>query len=308
MPETNAEGSLSLDDGELVVLSLDYDGCASLVNMHTVELSLKGYKLTPEQPVYRAYMTLHNAARSVLIDKIIDCTKGAADVEVFCGSNRQSRFLDHDVLHSKTGAPGLALDDLSAFAAEHHFTFNPFLLIDAVRVEAPGTNFKKEERSVSHSAGGSSRTRAIMPEWDPGKIKIITEQLNLISQQHPGKKIDYYFMDDDSDNIIFPGLQQYFTLNPNDIPKGIRILFIKFDWQEATLNTSTVTNIMNETYDIEKLKSLIRETMTDMEPITAPSLPIQKLGQHSSKAGFFHGEAADADAESDTPPPTCSKK
>lgn len=216
--------------GKKVVFSLDYDGCSCVIYPEPIWRQHCGKRSGPAAAQANLrYRYLLEGASNVLRNMLIHIASIGEETEVFCGSNRQSRLLDK-VTAENGGAPGSALDDLQRFCKEQGWTFNPFLLVDHYLNVEDGASFANQD-AASHPDVVLRPPRKLN-EWDPAKCKIISEQLKRVAARYPEQGVEFYFFDDDRNDFIFPALKFYFKHYPAALPAGIRLHFVKYDWQQ----------------------------------------------------------------------------
>lgn len=215
-----------------ITFSLDYDGCSCILFGTTRQQILR---TTPGELI-EVTKTILDVAKEVFSETLDALRAGHEGVpEVFCGSNRQSRWLDNIVKQNPTGAEGSALDLLRDYCIEKHWLFNPFLLADKYLTEEDGYSFDKPDATSDPSISNGMRTK--LNEWDPAKTEILAEQIYRAASISPTTMVDFYFIDDDYHERIIPGLKSFFSTNPDALPPNVRLHFIKYDWQVLLLDT-----------------------------------------------------------------------
>ena len=207
-----------------IFFSLDHDGCSAILYETGKRKALE------DNPDFHKPITfLMDAAKEVL-SEILDTLAESHDSppEVFCGSNRQSRWLD-DITRSNVGSKDSAFDELRGFCREKGWVFNPFLLADKYLDKDDG--YAIDNPAATSDRSISNNITSKFNEWDPAKIEILIEQIKRAGASKPGAIVDFYFIDDDQHNKIIPGIKSHFLTNPEDLPSNVKLHFIKYDWQ-----------------------------------------------------------------------------
>ena len=220
-----------------IVFSLDYDGCSSIL----FEATKSAWLEKVSAPQYLAYTeTMKNilgACKEVLsetLDALHSSHEGIP--EIYCGSNRQSRWLDN-ITKTQGGATDSAFDSLRAYCIEKGWTFNPYLLADKYLRKDSGFSIDNPQATSDRHIRNYGNK---LNEWDPAKTEIISEQLKKVSEANKGNIVDFYFIDDDDKNRILPGLREYFLANPEKLPPNVRLHLIKYDWQDLVEKIHTL--------------------------------------------------------------------
>ena len=211
-----------------IVFSLDYDGCSSILFEATQRAWLEKIS-APKYRVYAATMENILGACKEVLSETLDALHFSHEgiPEIYCGSNRQSRWLD-DITKRQGGAPDSALDSLRTYCREKRWSYNSFLLADKYLSKPAGFSIDKPRATSDVNITNFGNK---FNEWDPAKTEIIFEQLKKVSEANKGKIVDFFFIDDDGKNKILPGLSAYFSSNPGKLPPNVRLHLIKYDWQ-----------------------------------------------------------------------------
>jgi hypothetical protein len=211
-----------------IVFSLDYDGCSAILFEASRQSILVGSKTPGYEAFESTFINIADAAKEIFsetLDRLNALNHGVP--EVFCGSNRQSRWLD-DRTRINSGSADSAFDELRGYCREKGWVFNPFLLADKYLGKPDGYSIDNpaatSDRSINNNVTWKHN------EWDPAKIDILTEQIKRASLNARGDVVDFYFIDDDHKDRIIPGLKTYFLDCPAVLPSNVRLHFIKYDW------------------------------------------------------------------------------
>ena len=239
--KAKGKGSLSTDDN-LLVLSLDYDGCCFVLDDSNAVSGIE-HMLSS----YRKYIVdnIHNSIQSESMNKKINTfvehaskkikeklegylsvySDSCDGVSLYVGSNRQSVSLDDS--NEQKNKNGSCFTALSKYSQEKDWEFNGFLLADVV-------DEKFKLRNPRLESGTAINNGKYNCEFDELKVRIIKHQLEDVIGNHGSeKKIKFVFIDDDIDNTIIKSLEEHFVLNPDELPSNIELTLVKFDWYKA---------------------------------------------------------------------------
>jgi len=211
-----------------ITFSLDFDGCSCILFDSTRQTILRGIELAGYEAFGPTFINIADAAKEVFSETLdrLSASKPLAP-EVFCGSNRQSRWLDN-ITRRQGGSDDSAFDELRGFCREKGWRFNPFLLADKYLRQHDGYSIDNPEATSHRSISNNVKWK--LNEWDPTKIDIISEQIKRASINAGRDFVDFYFIDDDHKNTIIPGLKSYFLTCAASLPSNVRLHFIKYDW------------------------------------------------------------------------------
>lgn len=189
---------------KIIVYSLDYDGCTDILSD---ELYAK-YKDNNE--ITSALSLLRNKLNA-FFDKNEEISK---DVEVYVGSNRQSKYLDKK--NTDCSGNGSCFTTFDRLCTQRNWMFRPLLLADVHNNQPSGSSWQDENLHCGY--------------FEPCKTDILYHQLRDTEKNHPNNEIHFYFMDDDAHHEILPGLKKFCTARSKDLSRNIHIHLIKFDW------------------------------------------------------------------------------
>jgi len=204
-----------------VILSLDYDGCTSIIAEGglTAELEAPGKKEKYEHPAYvevKARLLETPQQCNQYLDQI---TAGADAVSVYVGSNRQSYSLDkRNENKNKNGSVFPALEALcqTRTTVGCPWTFESYLLAD--------TGSERGEALRRIKSGTLPHLEA--PEYGESKIPLLLAQMSDAYRQYPGETLEFHFVDDRQD-LIDDICEK---LNKHLIPPGMTLKISKFDY------------------------------------------------------------------------------
>lgn len=181
-----------------------------------------------------------------LLERFLQRLATGEKTEVFCGSLRQSAWLDNDIIcNNPYSSPGSALLHLDEYCTQKGWTMNRFLLADKHLKKEAGFSF--DNPSATSSTEISCRLSEKLKEWDPDKTEIITEQLQQIKSKYPDEEINFYFFDDNWETI--ESLKKYFSKNSKALPEAINLHLIQF------LYCGALDNALTPLYRLQTQKS-----------------------------------------------------
>ena len=201
---------------ELIVCSIDYDGCIS--GRHAGDGAEN--------------MRLH--LRNLVIQN------PQANLVLMVGSARQSIFSDlHHELANRNGScwvflKSFLLDFQSSFPdLADRVSLDPFLLEDIFCEKNPGHHFDLRVNASSEVLKDmyDDRKRHSMHgldiHWqDTTKISLIYAQLHYIGMKHPGKKIAFHFYDDW--DYVLDALRKWYKLQIELIPNNFSLCLFQY--------------------------------------------------------------------------------
>jgi hypothetical protein len=199
---------------KVTIFSLDYDGCGDILFAEQVEQ--RGRILREE------VLTIQKKLNNFLNEK----ANQGDQVELYIGSARQSEELD--IKGDHTNKNGLCYKNYDLLCKTKKWTFRRLLLFKDII---------PSYESITPSDLEHIRR-------DRPKIPIIKYQLLEIAKKHPKSTVDFYFIDDDSNNSIFEYLINHLKKNKKELPINVRLHLVRFDW-------------MRELYDYENALELI---------------------------------------------------
>ena len=207
------------------VFSLDADGCVlggqALINaIHNAS-----EPITDVTPYHTELIRTLNTAAGEAKTRI-----------VMVGSNRQDAYVDQT-----NGQKNIELDfndpdqgviqTGSCFASIRSFTtplkarFHPMLMADIFNDLPLGASMAEAEKALQNNAYPSEKLRKdAHPQtaFDSKKVTLLYAQIHEMASQHPGKPIDFHFVDD-RDDILEQGLANFFGQHPDFLPKNVTL-------------------------------------------------------------------------------------
>jgi hypothetical protein len=239
--------SSPLKPKKVVVISLDYDACASIL----FDDIIKPYQ---SEKKYASMIDKLITSKNVLMNLLDRITSDANSVELYVGSNRQDISADEYIasLHNN----GLCFQNYADLCQQKNWTFRKFLLADA-QIDLP--------------AGTTMHNRNVLSFVSPSKTEMIEAQLKDIENNYCDAEvdIDFYFIDDDSKNIYHNELADTYSFKPF-FAKIRNFSLIKFAWNDdvhkdkapyGTLNSHTrISQSPNTTLQIIQNEENIWET------------------------------------------------
>ena len=177
-----------------ITFSLDFDGCSAILFDATRQTILRGIEIPGYEAFGPTFINIADAAKEVF-SETLDRLRASQHVvpEVFCGSNRQSRWLDN-ITRRQGGSDDSAFDELRGFCREKGWRFNPFLLADKYLGKDDGYSIDNPAATSNRSISNNVTWK--LNEWDPAKIEILSEQIKRASLNAGGDVVDFYFIDD----------------------------------------------------------------------------------------------------------------
>jgi len=206
---------------ERVILSLDYDGHASVLFKDDTDNAYKKF-LTPTldsgeaNPKYVSYLAdLLEGCRLAFEDYFATIGASSNPTSLYVGSNRQSQEIDRaNILKNRNGS---CFVNYTALASEKGWALKKLLYADLHNnsgvTYAPGTEFDNPESTLETT-------------FDETKVEMIRAQLDEVSRDYPDETVHFYFSDDDIKDTILPALHDAF----GDKYHNIHLHYIKFDW------------------------------------------------------------------------------
>ena len=267
-----AKGSRIKGDN-LMVLSLDYDGCCFVLDDSNAVSGI-GHMLSS----YRKYIVdnIHDSVKSESMNKNINTfvkhaskkikekleeylstySYSSDDVSLYVGSLRQSIIQDQH--NSRQNKNGSCFEAYQRYSQAKGWSFNHLLSADITNKLPPGTAMVNKMYDCN---------------VDELKVSIIKHQLEDVIRNHGSeKKIKFVFIDDDIDNIIIKSLEEHFVLKPDELPSNIELTLVKFDWYKA-INQSMLWDYVcgNSGYDtltlIEDLSVSLDESFNENKKV-----------------------------------------
>ncbi len=222
--------NLGANDLEMRVVSIDADNCLlpdCTQKTQPIRLAMEGKgidfngrdKRFPERRnnIPADLICEHNQP---LLDYIQNLQKGSIPIEVLCGSNRQSDYLDCD--NGSARLTGSCFPPLQAVAEKLKGDFDSFLLADIYNDLIPGTAYQEIQKRPRMQAGSNdAKNFSNHAPLDKSKILLIYAQVHYVATQNPGKIIHFDFFDDRLD--ILEKLKAFFEANPALLPSNVKL-------------------------------------------------------------------------------------
>lgn len=203
-----------------VILSLDYDGCTSIIAEGGVKAELEGQnKEEYEKPKYDTFKARLLQTPQQYKQYLDQITAGADAVSVYVGSDRQSYTLDKwNADRNKNGSVFPALEALcqTRTTVGCPWTFEPYLLAD--------TGFERGEALRRIKSETPPHLEA--PESNGSKIPLLLAQMSDAYRQYHGETLEFHFVDDRQD--LIDDICE--NLDPHLIPPGMTLKISKFDY------------------------------------------------------------------------------
>lgn len=239
-----------------LVLSLDYDGNACILFKDALEDCNKYKGHFRMRPCFEPTLL---EIRAVLDHFLDDTVSGADSVDLYVGSNRQSHKLD--AFNMKANQNGSCFTNYEKLAQKKGWIFRRLLLGDNIELNSQRQEDVTNVRKPPLPAGSTMADPSIEAPYDTTKIAIIKYQLEDLARHYPDEEVEFYFMDDDHKDIIIPTLKEHFEKHPQDIPRGITLHLIKFDWfptLEKHMKEGSMTSLIKASIE-EHARNAIQE-------------------------------------------------
>lgn len=279
---------------EIVILSLDYDGCGDLLFEEAMETGrhIWSCKHLP------GYTEVIKEARSALEYLLTFETTGADVVELCVGSKRQGRKFDKYCCDINEN--GLVFEMYADLAEKRQWNYNRLLLADfeldtgelRSQPREPGTamgRLKKNETGKYKYENDYIADRLAGP-INNDKERILTRQIESAILNHPEKKIKFVFIDDSLDVIRF--IANYFNPETNSrLPSNVELKLIQFDYYPIfqAVKEEKVQDVASIIKDAEQIINYIATmTVKEKTPIKNSNAAIEMNG---SGLKLFSGAA-----------------
>lgn len=269
----SATSSIDSVDGQpdqeehIVVLSLDYDGCAEWLFDHSY-----AHYDNDSQTQLKIYNGVIKERFIVYLNQIIaeEADKAGQDarirVIVMIGSMRQSLYLD--LFSNQTNRNGLCSENYRELCSANGWEFDTFLLADKQNNFPAGCAI--ELREIKQSA------------TNPNKTEIVDEQLKHLKEKYPAAKIHYHFIDDDAhEHKILDSLHEKFNAG---VPDGIDMKLHQFcqlnlfsmltywykDAKRQQLSHAAIVEKIN--YNVRELNDAEKSVITCRYTLSRPAI------------------------------------
>lgn len=226
----------------ITILSLDYDGCGDFLFEAALEKGFFKNRCDPEHASYlQGYNGAIQAARVALNDMLSTEASGAAIVELFVGSTRQSRKLDR--YNSARYNTGLCFEMYADLAEQKNWYFNKMLLADLVDNKG---ELRTEPLKLGTAMGALKKNHQGLYKYeedafadtleryknDKLKIKLLSYQIKVIINKYPNDNIKFVFVDDRLD--ILDALNIHFNSGaPNSLCLNLQNVELKLIHYDA---------------------------------------------------------------------------
>jgi hypothetical protein len=205
---------------QVTIISLDYDKCGSVLFGDASKSRQSEAESNPELASrLTRTLSIFAACKNILMNLLDHITVDSDAVELYVGSARQD--IEWDEYNANKNNNGFCFQNYAALCEEKNkekdWTFRQFLLGDAQQNLEAGTVMNNRQLRSEMSI--------------KSKAELIAAQLENIQKDYAGKEvdIDFYFIDDDSENIYHNELANiYFSKSPPASIKNFSL--IKFDW------------------------------------------------------------------------------
>lgn len=249
----------SLSDN--VVLSLDYDGCACVLFKEGAEECGQYTTFFQKNPLRKNIVKAIREAYELYLTQI---TEKAKRVELYVGSNRQDQITNQ--FNMTQNRNGDCFVNYQQLADRQGWTFQPLLLADHYKKVIFAPTSLSQPRVPALEAGSAMKDKSISGPFDKTKIGIILGQLKEIAKDRPNVPTDFYFIDDDYEDKIIPALKQHFLTHPKDIPAGVTIHLVKFDWFDCLnkysdnppTDEATCTKVREDAFSLITEKAVLK--------------------------------------------------
>lgn len=261
---------------KVTIISIDYDGCFSILTPEGVEITINGNnKEQWEQSGLNIVERIKETQQqfNVFLSTI---TKAATAVKVYVGSDRQSYVTDTKNLNrNHNGSVFPALEHLCKVRStkSQPWTFEPLLMADPA-LEGKGPFFRK--RGAAYELIQKSHSNQLVitdppvifinPEGRPvqSKIPMLLNQMWDAYRQNPkDTQLEFNFIDDRVD-IINDILQ---NLNPDEMPPKMSLAVSKFDALGVVIDESNALSLCGKIVSnkenvspLNKLRTLFRHS------------------------------------------------
>ncbi len=209
------------NDDPIVVISADYDSCWSIL----FSMSHSVYSQFKNNEKYKQLLKL-------LTNYIHKITK-KKNIELFVGSARQSKSLDHYFrnkhlknniktakkygINFKVDPGGFCFRDYEHLCKKKNWKLNKLLLSDYTNKVPKGTSWTNSKITISKN---HFKNPVLL------KIKMLELQLKEIVKKYSKNKIEFYFFDDW--DIIIKGVYHFIKTKKLKIPRNINFHLIQF--------------------------------------------------------------------------------
>jgi hypothetical protein len=212
----------------IVIFSLDYDGCADILFKEQIERKHSNIEWTKERllSIQKRFLDYLNILASI-----------GEQVELYNGSLRQCDRIN--LLNMQRHKNGNCFENYELLCnsktlhENKEWKFKNLLLGDTIDQVGflPFYYVKNASFFDKDEVNRPSTFRS-------GKIGIIANQLTDTAKNHPNDTIDFYYMDDRDTELQL--ILDYFVLHKKDIPPNVNFILIHCDWTSKVLSTEII--------------------------------------------------------------------
>lgn len=305
---------------KICIFSLDYDNCACVLDTETLlgkkseEGKYKKFKTERGQAIgnyaaianyYKNFPRAVEQVKQMFEQEIQLHIPEGSSVELYIGSNRQSKSLDDG--NAAKNQNGSSFEVLKNYAIQHNMIFRPLLLADV-------DNGDPTNPTALHLALNRPLAEQLECKFDPLKSRTIIAQLQDAARNHPNNEITFVFFDDDEQNSIIPHLKTQLELaykDPelkNTLPKKLNLNLCKFDWfpplenlLKSNNSEKSVERIIAKTTALkfDQTKASLEEKTTPVDELPLARLHVTEEPSTVSQSGLsvFNHKAAGVKVE-----------